>query len=120
VTQRPAARVSPVMTRLRLAGLAAALSLLFAATALAGGSRSSITIRNFAFGPRVLRIRRGSTVLITNRDSTNHSFTSVSGKFDLSNLRPGSGSGRVRFTRAGTYHYFCAFHPYMRGVVVVR
>jgi plastocyanin len=87
-----------------------------AATAV---NRASITIRDFAFRPRPLRVRRGTVVTVSNRDSTNHSFTSNRGAFELSNLAPGR-SGRVRFGRAGRFTYHCAFHPFMKGTVIVR
>jgi plastocyanin len=108
------------MNRTRLALFTTVLSLLLAAAAPASGRRNTVTIRDFAYGPQVLHVHHGTTVLVVNRDSTAHSFTSASGKFDLTRLRASGGSGRVRFTRAGTYHYFCAFHAFMRGTIVVR
>ena len=91
-----------------------------AARPLAAASRgATITIHDFAFHPGTLRIRRGTTLTVVNHDDTNHSFTSASGRFELSRLGPGR-HGRVRFSRAGTYHYFCAFHDFMHGTIVVR
>jgi plastocyanin len=29
-------------------------------------------------------------------------------------------SGRVKFTKAGTYHYICVIHAFMRGTVIVK
>jgi plastocyanin len=29
-------------------------------------------------------------------------------------------SGKLKFTKAGTYHYICLIHPFMRGTIVVR
>jgi plastocyanin len=116
------------MNRIRLlaAGVLCAAAALASATAapaasplVVAASGATITIHDFAFHPGTLRVRRGTTVTVVNHDTTNHSFTASSGRFDLSRLGPGR-HGRVRLTHAGTYHYFCAFHNFMRGTIVVR
>ena len=80
---------------------------------------AAVTIRDFTFAPAILRVARGTVVTVRNRDSTNHTFTSRSGAFGVSNLASGH-SARVRFNHRGTYRYYCAFHPFMHGRVIVH
>jgi plastocyanin len=84
--------------------------------------RVAATIHNYAFSPRVLRISAGDTVVWKNTDSANHTVTDSHGgpgSFASSTL----GTGAVyseKFTKPGTFHYHCAFHPFMTGTVIVR
>lgn len=82
----------------------------------------SIT-RSFSFDPAELTVSVGTTVTWTNTDSTEHTVTSGtpgtrSGVFDGTVAAGGTFS--FRFTTAGTFTYFCRFHPTMRGTIVVR
>jgi plastocyanin len=64
-------------------------------------------------------VKVGETVTWVNDDTVAHTATSQGGAlFDSGNL-PTGGTFRFTFTKAGTYHYFCTIHPWMKGVVVV-
>lgn len=78
----------------------------------------AVTIRNFAFGPRSVTVKRGATVHWTNRDSEAHTVTSDAGAFNSPVLQPGAGFS-FTFTKPGTYSYHCSIHPFMKGTVVV-
>lgn len=78
---------------------------------------SSVTIKDFAFGPQALTIKAGTTVTWTNNDSTPHTVTSST--FESSQLLPGQ-SFQHTFTDAGTYDYSCSIHPSMTGQVIVQ
>lgn len=76
-----------------------------------------VTIANFAFSPAALTVHAGTTVRFINRDSEAHTVTAKGG-FTSGGLDTGD-SWSHRFDRPGTYRYFCALHPYMKGTIVV-
>jgi plastocyanin len=62
-----------------------------------------------------------NTVLWANNDKFAHTVSSsVSAEpFNSGNLDPGQ-TFTYTFTKPGTYPYFCAYHGWMRGTVVVK
>ena len=81
----------------------------------------SVTIMNFKFDPTPLTIPVGTTVVWTNQDTAPHTATSDAGSafvFDTGMLQKGQ-SGKITFTTAGTFTYFCSVHPNMHGTVTV-
>lgn len=81
-------------------------------------STARVAIKDFAYRPPTLRIRRGTRVVFVNRDSAPHTATRR-GSFDTGRLRKGD-KAAVRFKRSGVYRYICTIHPFMRGKIVVR
>lgn len=79
---------------------------------------AAVNIQNFAFAPASASVNVGDSVTWTNNDTVPHTATADGGTFDTGNLNAG-GSGSVTFSTAGTFTYFCAIHPNMRGTVVV-
>jgi len=79
---------------------------------------AEVEIENFAFRPDVIFIPAGTEVRWTNRDDVSHTVTSDDGLFDSGTLLRGD-RFEYRFDVPGTYTYFCAIHPSMRGTVVV-
>ena len=79
---------------------------------------------NECFIPYQVSINVGDTVTWVNDDTAAHTATSgspvdgPSGVFDSSLVMAGS-SFSFTFNEAGTYHYFCMVHPWMRGEVIV-
>jgi amicyanin len=80
-----------------------------------------VTIRNFAFEPAKMTIPAGKTVEWTNEDAVPHTATATSPAkaFDSGNLNQGQ-SFSFTFAKAGTYDYYCIYHPYMKGTIVVE
>jgi plastocyanin len=80
-----------------------------------------VELRNVAFSPARVLVRRGTTVTFAWRDGdTPHDVTSV-GRRRFRRLGPRkSGTATVRFTHRGTFRYVCTIHPGMAGRVVVR
>ncbi len=78
-----------------------------------------IHMRGFAFVPRSLTVVRGTKVTIVNDDDDAHTATATDASFDSAGLDAHESWSHV-FTKPGTYAYFCALHPYMKGVVIVR
>jgi plastocyanin len=80
-----------------------------------------VAIRDMAFSPSSLSVRRGRTVTWTNRDPFAHSVVVTRGPrlFHSPLLQPGQSFSHT-FRVAGTYRYKCGVHPMMRGTVRVR
>lgn len=85
-------------------------------------SRShSVVLKDIAFAPARLTIKRGDSVRFTWRDGdTKHNVAYASGKRFKGASTRGSGSYRVRFTKAGLYRYQCTLHLGMRGSIRVK
>src|SRR5579875_3427381 len=77
-----------------------------------------LRIVNYAFVPKTLTVRAGTTITITNADSTAHTATANSGAFDSGTVKPGQ-STRFTLGKPGTYSYFCQFHAFMTGTIKV-
>jgi plastocyanin len=88
-------------------------------SAPAGSEASGTTaaIAAFAFEPAELRVPLGTAVTWTNNDPTAHTVTGDG--FNTGPLEQGT-TGTVAFDTAGTFDYFCAIHPTMRGSVIVE
>ena len=85
-----------------------------------GGARShTVEIRNFAFSPARLEVAVGDTVLWVNRDAAPHTATHSAGRWDSGALENGARWSRV-VAEPGTVPYVCAYHPSMRGELIVR
>lgn len=82
------------------------------------GSPGAVTIAGRAFSPGALSVRAGTTVTWTNRDGNEHTVTADGGAFDSGTLADGQ-SFSFTFAAPGSFAYFCAIHPNMRGTVKV-
>lgn len=79
----------------------------------------AVEIRDFKFQPASITVARGTRVTWLNDDEESHAVASMEGVFRSPALNKGERFSYA-FTTPGTYHYFCAIHPYMRADVVVR
>lgn len=113
-----------VITRraaLRLVASTAALPLL--ATAAKAASHAAhethtVKITDFAFSPANLTIAAGDSVVFVNEDGAPHTATADNGGFDTGRLSRGQ-SATLTFNAAGTFSYFCAVHPHMKGSITI-
>ena len=80
---------------------------------------ATVALRQVAFQPAEIRIRRGQTVTWVNGDPMEHTVDADDGRWG-SGLLPEGGRFVRRFEEAGTYSYHCTPHPQMQGVVVVE
>ncbi len=76
------------------------------------------------YDPEVLDVTVGTTVAWDNTDNTVHTVTSgaapeADGTFD-SEMMTSGGVFEFTFTEAGSYNYYCTFHPWMVGTVNVE
>lgn len=83
-----------------------------------------VQIEDFLYAPAAITVPAGTTVTFTNGDSAPHTATSgrsprPDGVFDTGTLAKGERKA-VRLTRPGTFAYYCAIHPFMKGTVTVR
>jgi plastocyanin len=90
-----------------------------AAPAGAVDMSAKVDIADFKYGPATVTIRSGGNVTWTNSDSAPHTATADNQKdFNTDTLNTGD-SKKITFSKSGTFKYFCLFHPFMHGTVVV-
>ena len=90
------------------------------ASAAAGSTAHAVTIKEYTFKPGTITVPVGTTVDFSNEDTTAHTATSTeSGVFESGAIQPGK-SGSITLKKAGTFTYYCAFHPFMKGTIVVE
>ncbi len=94
------------------------VTLLIGAHALAA-TPPTIGIKQFKYGPPILSVPVGTTVTWVNHDEEPHTITSATGAFSSTGLANDDTFAQT-FTKPGTYQYFCAIHPYMKGTLVVK
>lgn len=100
----------------RWAGLAAALALFAAAAAPAQAATITVTIEKLVFSPADVKAKVGDTIVWVNKDILAHTAT-VKGGWDV--MIPPKKSASLVLKKAGTFAYFCRFHPNMKGRITV-
>jgi plastocyanin len=78
-----------------------------------------LTIENYAFRAPTVTVAPGTDVVWKNLDDDPHTVTATDGSFDSKGLAQGDTFTR-RFTKPGTYRYYCKVHPMMRGTIIVK
>lgn len=105
----------------RLAIAAASLLVLTAPGHATAADSAAVHIDNFTFSPATLTVKAGTRVTWTNRDDEPHTVTSTaSPRAFASAALDTDGTFAFTFDKPGTYSYFCAIHPHMTGVIVVK
>jgi len=79
----------------------------------------NIAIQNFSFVQPTITVKRGDTIVWTNKDSAPHTVTGSNGGPTSETLQT-NGTYSFTFKNIGTFNYICAFHPSMKGVVIVQ
>ena len=97
-------------------------SILGATTASADTSVSIVDaplpIANWGYTPRTVQVMPGEWVVWSNSGGDAHSVTAVDQSFDSAEVAPSEGFSWF-FDQPGTYDYYCTFHDWMKGQVVV-
>ncbi len=90
------------------------------APAGAGAATTKIDIKNFLYSPDAATVKVGAKVTVTNSDSAPHTLTdkATPAAFDSGTITKGQPRS-VTFTKAGTFKYYCQFHPTMAGQITV-
>jgi plastocyanin len=104
--------VGPVAA-LGFAGLA-----VLAPAPLRAADMPMVKIENFAFTPRVLTVKPGTTVTFRNDDDIPHLVVANDSSFRSKALDTGD-TYEFTFTKAGDFAYFCGLHPHMQGKITV-
>jgi plastocyanin len=79
-----------------------------------------VQIKNFAFNPMVLNIKKGDTVTWINMDNAPHQVVSDSGSEISSDTLSNAKKYTKVFNTAGTFNYHCSIHQLMKGSIVVE
>ena len=91
--------------------------------AAAGGGSAEATdkveIADFKYDPDGVIVDAGTEITWTNSDDAAHTATADDSSFDTSDLDQGD-SASVTFDEAGTFTYYCRFHPFMKATVEVQ
>ncbi len=90
-----------------------------------GGSSVAVSMKNIAFSPAAVTVKKGGTVKWTNDESVGHDVTEKSGPGPK--FKSGSAGGlqggdtfQQKFATAGTIKYVCTVHPNMVGTITVK
>lgn len=79
----------------------------------------TVEIRGFQYAPATLAVKVGDLVLWKNADLVPHTASAKGTDLETGSLGV-NGTGRYTARRKGTFAYVCAFHPTMKGTLVVR
>lgn len=83
-----------------------------------GVDRVTAEIRNYNYLPKMITVKKGTTVTWVNVDDVAHTATSDNGVWDSGNM-PAQKSYRYTFDKVGVYPYHCTPHPFMVGTITV-
>ena len=84
-----------------------------------GARKHVVEMARFAYQPVDLEVAVGDTVEWLNRELVPHTATARDGAWDSGALEEDASWSWVA-NRRGTVDYVCAYHPSMRGRIVVR
>ncbi len=77
-----------------------------------------IVIKNFAFSPKSITVRSGTTITIKNEDQVTHTVTAINGSFNSGDI-PAGQTGHVTVSGSGTVPYRCTIHPFMQASITI-
>jgi plastocyanin len=76
-----------------------------------------VEMKDLVVTPAEITAKVGDTIVWDNQDVFAHTATATDKSFDV--MLPPKKSGSLKVTKAGTFDYFCKFHPNMKGKVTV-
>jgi plastocyanin len=80
----------------------------------------AVEIKDFAYNPAETTVPVGGSVTWTNQDPAPHTATGLDREVLQSGTIASGESFTQAFETAGTFEYFCEFHPNMKGSIVVE
>ena len=78
---------------------------------------TQITMDKLEIAPATVTARVGDTVEWVNKDPFAHTATARDGAWDV--MLPPHKSGTLVLQKAGTFEYYCRFHPNMKATLTV-
>ena len=99
----------------RILPIAAALVL--GASVSAPAATIQISMENLEIMPAQASARVGDTIEWSNKDVFAHTATARDGDFDV--MLPPKKTGTLVVKKAGTFEYYCRFHPNMKAMLNV-
>ncbi|WP_084630247.1 cupredoxin domain-containing protein [Patulibacter americanus] len=111
---------TPTMTAAAVAVVATAVVGVAISTptpAPAAGTRT-VDVKDFAFAPKTITVRRGTTVKFVWRGKVFHDVTVVSGPSSFASEAKRRGSWSKRLTRKGTYRLQCSLHAMLMRMTI--
>jgi plastocyanin len=72
-------------------------------------AETTVSMKDFEFGPKELHVKAGTKVTWKNEGAKPHSATAVDKTFDTALFQPGEAKS-VTFGKPGTYAYYCQLH----------
>lgn len=83
------------------------------------GAGTTVEIKDFCFGPTILRVATGEPITFVNRDPFRHTVLGANGAWGSYDALKHGREVTYEFSEAGVYPYVCTWHPGMVGAVVV-
>jgi plastocyanin len=80
---------------------------------------TAVQIKDFCFGPTILRVATGETTTFVNGDPFPHTVLGANGAWGSYDALKQGGEATYGFSEAGVYPYVCTLHVGMVGAVVV-
>jgi plastocyanin len=80
---------------------------------------TTVILSQACFMPNFARVNVGDTVTWINKDQLAHTVTGVNLAWGGLNDLDFDDKVSMKFTKAGTYPYYCVYHPGMAGAVLV-
>ncbi len=77
-----------------------------------------IVMENLVISPAEVSAKVGDTVEWINKDVLAHTATANNGDFDV--MLPPKKTGTLVLKKAGTFDYYCRFHPNMKATLKVE
>ncbi len=78
----------------------------------------TVSVDDYAYHPRRLTVTPGTAITFVNHDQQPHTATFQRASVGDKAITSGA-SATITLSRPGTYRYYCAFHAFMRGTIVV-
>ena len=94
-----------------------AAALLLGASVSAPAATIQISMENLEIMPAQASARVGDTIEWSNKDVLAHTATARNGDFDV--MLPPKKTGTLVVKKAGTFEYYCRFHPNMKATLSV-
>ena len=91
--------------------------LVLGASVSAPAATIQISMENLEIMPAQASARVGDTIEWSNKDVLAHTATARSGDFDV--MLPPKKTGTLVVKKAGTFEYYCRFHPNMKATLNV-